>query len=145
MWSMVPVSSNNRFSVLVKLAILLCLLEKSAWSKIEKTNYRQKEKQVLDSILGKGYDKRIRPSGKNDTDGPATINVNIYLRTISRIDDVKMVRGLDPGPLFFEGGWREPHNMHLNYHYILIISILFPTYIPLVIYRYIFETNLCVM
>jgi hypothetical protein len=36
-------------------------------SKIEKTNYRQKEKQVLDSILGKGYDKRIRPSGKNDT------------------------------------------------------------------------------
>ena len=27
------------------------------------------------------------------TDGPATINVNIYLRTISRIDDVKMVRG----------------------------------------------------
>ena len=36
-------------------------------SRIEKTNYRQKEKQVLDSILGKGYDKRIRPSGKNDT------------------------------------------------------------------------------
>ena len=25
-------------------------------------------------------------------DGPALINVNIYLRTISRIDDVKMVR-----------------------------------------------------
>nr|XP_040570870.1 LOW QUALITY PROTEIN: glutamate-gated chloride channel-like [Lepeophtheirus salmonis] len=59
-------------------------------SRIEKINYRQKEKQVLDSILGTGYDKRIRPSGKNDTDGPATINVNIYLRTISRIDDVKM-------------------------------------------------------
>ena len=36
-------------------------------SRIEKINYRQKEKQVLDSILGKGYDKRIRPSGKNDT------------------------------------------------------------------------------
>lgn len=36
-------------------------------SRIEKVNYRQKEKQVLDSILGKGYDKRIRPSGKNDT------------------------------------------------------------------------------
>lgn len=32
------------------------------------------------------------------TDGPATINVNIYLRTISRIDDVKMVSwGLNPG------------------------------------------------
>ena len=36
-------------------------------SRIEKINYRQKEKQVLDDILGKGYDKRIRPSGKNDT------------------------------------------------------------------------------
>ena len=35
-------------------------------------NYRQKEKQILDNILGKGidgkgYDKRIRPSGNNDT------------------------------------------------------------------------------
>jgi len=30
------------------------------------------------------------------TDGPATINVNIYLRTISRIDDVKMVRKNTP-------------------------------------------------
>ena len=28
-------------------------------------NYRQREKQILDDILGKGYDKRIRPSGKN--------------------------------------------------------------------------------
>ena len=36
-------------------------------SRIEKVNYRQKEKQVLDAILGKGYDKRIRPSGRNDT------------------------------------------------------------------------------
>jgi hypothetical protein len=30
-------------------------------------NYRQREKQILDDILGKGYDKRIRPSGKNYT------------------------------------------------------------------------------
>lgn len=65
-------------------------MDKSVWSRIEKVNYRQKEKQVLDSILGQGYDKRIRPSGRNETDGPAIINVNIYLRTISRIDDVKM-------------------------------------------------------
>ena len=34
---------------------------------VQKLNYRQKEKQVLDSILGQGYDKRIRPSGINDT------------------------------------------------------------------------------
>jgi hypothetical protein len=35
-------------------------------------NYRQREKQILDDILGKGYDKRIRPSGKNYT-GTSTI------------------------------------------------------------------------
>ena len=32
-----------------------------------KENYRETEKAVLDSILGKGYDKRIRPSGQNVT------------------------------------------------------------------------------
>ena len=32
-----------------------------------KENYRETEKAVLDSILGKGYDKRIRPSGQNIT------------------------------------------------------------------------------
>ena len=32
-----------------------------------KENYRETEKAVLDSILGKGYDKRIRPSGRNFT------------------------------------------------------------------------------
>jgi len=31
-------------------------------------NFRQKEKQILDTILGQGkYDRRIRPSGVNDT------------------------------------------------------------------------------
>lgn len=33
-----------------------------------KTNYREKEKEVLDQILGPGsYDARIRPSGINGT------------------------------------------------------------------------------
>lgn len=31
-----------------------------------KVNYREKEKEVLDNILG-GYDARIRPSGENAT------------------------------------------------------------------------------
>ena len=35
-----------------------------------KENYRETEKAVLDSILGKGYDKRIRPSGQNITGMP---------------------------------------------------------------------------
>ena len=33
-----------------------------------KMNFREKEKQVLDHILGPGsYDARIRPSGENGT------------------------------------------------------------------------------
>jgi len=58
-----------------------------------KENYRETEKAVLDSILGKGYDKRIRPSGRNFTangDGPSIIIVNTMIRSISKIDDYKM-------------------------------------------------------
>ncbi|XP_039283164.1 glutamate-gated chloride channel isoform X6 [Nilaparvata lugens] len=56
-----------------------------------KINYREKEKQVLDQILGpSSYDARIRPSGVNQTDGPAVVRVNIFVRSISKIDDVTM-------------------------------------------------------
>ncbi|XP_039970634.1 glutamate-gated chloride channel isoform X10 [Bactrocera neohumeralis] len=56
-----------------------------------KINFREKEKKVLDQILGAGkYDARIRPSGINGTDGPAVVRVNIYIRSISKIDDVTM-------------------------------------------------------
>jgi len=35
----------------------------------EETNYRRIEKEILDSIIGKGvYDSRIRPSGVNGTE-----------------------------------------------------------------------------
>ncbi|XP_032595814.1 glutamate-gated chloride channel isoform X2 [Drosophila grimshawi] len=56
-----------------------------------KINFREKEKKVLDQILGAGkYDARIRPSGINGTDGPAVVRVNIFVRSISKIDDVTM-------------------------------------------------------
>ncbi|XP_053671582.1 glutamate-gated chloride channel isoform X3 [Anopheles nili] len=56
-----------------------------------KVNFREKEKKILDQILGAGkYDARIRPSGINGTDGPAVVRVNIYVRSISKIDDVTM-------------------------------------------------------
>ncbi|XP_058978727.1 glutamate-gated chloride channel isoform X8 [Musca domestica] len=56
-----------------------------------KINFREKEKKVLDQILGAGkYDARIRPSGINGTDGPAVVSVNIFVRSISKIDDVTM-------------------------------------------------------
>ncbi|XP_073998268.1 glycine receptor alpha 1 isoform X6 [Rhodnius prolixus] len=55
-----------------------------------KINYREKEKQVLDQILGPtSYDARIRPSGINGT-VPTIVYVNIFLRSISKIDDYKM-------------------------------------------------------
>jgi len=77
-------------SILVIFFILLFIETMSWTNRPAKENYRQTEKAVLDSILGRGYDKRIRPSGTNVTDGPALIEVNIYLRNIHKIDDVKM-------------------------------------------------------
>ncbi|KAL3289516.1 hypothetical protein HHI36_022933 [Cryptolaemus montrouzieri] len=60
-----------------------------------KINFREKEKELLDQILGPGrYDARIRPSGVNGTDGPAIVWVNIFVRSISKIDDVTMVSGV---------------------------------------------------
>ncbi|XP_066247584.1 glutamate-gated chloride channel isoform X3 [Euwallacea similis] len=57
----------------------------------QKINFREKEKEVLDQILGPGrYDARIRPSGVNGTDGPAIVSINIFLRSISKIDDYHM-------------------------------------------------------
>ncbi|CAG2171628.1 unnamed protein product [Oppiella nova] len=57
-------------------------------------NFRAIEKRILDSIIGDGrYDSRIRPSGANATsgaDGPALVSINIYVRSISSIDDVTM-------------------------------------------------------
>ncbi|XP_055378140.1 glutamate-gated chloride channel isoform X11 [Condylostylus longicornis] len=57
-----------------------------------KINFREKEKKVLDQILGAGkYDARIRPSGINGTEDMATkVSVNLFLRSISKIDDYKM-------------------------------------------------------
>ncbi|XP_068916495.1 glutamate-gated chloride channel isoform X6 [Tenebrio molitor] len=56
-----------------------------------KINFREKEKEVLDQILGQGmYDARIRPSGVNGTDGPAIVRVNLFVRSIATISDIKM-------------------------------------------------------
>jgi anionic glutamate receptor len=45
----------------------------------------------MDSILDeKIYDARIRPSSLNSSDGPTNIQVNLMIRSIDKIDDVKM-------------------------------------------------------
>ncbi|XP_031638787.1 glutamate-gated chloride channel isoform X5 [Contarinia nasturtii] len=72
------------------LFLLACLCSASLANNA-KINFREKEKKVLDQILGQGkYDARIRPSGINGTDGPAVVRVNIFVRSISKIDDVTM-------------------------------------------------------
>ncbi|XP_058119141.1 glutamate-gated chloride channel isoform X5 [Anopheles ziemanni] len=56
-----------------------------------KVNFREKEKKILDQILGAGkYDARIRPSGINGTDGPAVVRINLFVRSIMTISDIKM-------------------------------------------------------
>ncbi|XP_068983858.1 glutamate-gated chloride channel isoform X4 [Bombus flavifrons] len=79
--------------VLKLLVLLTFLLHLSRCAQTQKkvVNFREKEKEVLDDILGPGrYDARIRPSGENGTDGPAVVRVNIFVRSISKIDDVTM-------------------------------------------------------
>ncbi|XP_043278652.1 glutamate-gated chloride channel isoform X2 [Venturia canescens] len=76
--------------VLPLVALLTVLLHSSRCTQ-GKVNFREKEKKVLDEILGpQSYDARIRPSGENGTDGPAYVHVNIFVRSISKIDDVTM-------------------------------------------------------
>lgn len=57
----------------------------------QEVNYRQEEKKILDRVMGPSvYDARIRPSGINKTDDPTVVEVNIFVRSFSKIDDVKM-------------------------------------------------------
>ena len=68
------------------------------------SNYRQKEKKILDQILrDEVYDSRMRPTGINTTDGPTVVKVNLYFRSFEKIDDVKMVRYLQKAQK--EGGF----------------------------------------
>ncbi|XP_014484548.1 PREDICTED: glutamate-gated chloride channel isoform X5 [Dinoponera quadriceps] len=73
------------------LLVLLAVLLHPSRCTQGKVNFREKEKQVLDNILGPGrYDARIRPSGENGTDGPAIVRVNLFVRSIATISDIKM-------------------------------------------------------
>ncbi|CAD6184816.1 unnamed protein product [Caenorhabditis auriculariae] len=68
--------------------VLICTLVAEAWAK-----RKLKEQEIIQRVL-KDYDWRVRPRGLNtswpDTGGPVLVTVNIYLRSISKIDDVNM-------------------------------------------------------
>jgi len=56
-----------------------------------KVNFRAEEKKILDTVMGPSvYDSRIRPAGINGTDAATFVYVNIFVRSFSKIDDVKM-------------------------------------------------------
>ncbi|XP_059477828.1 glutamate-gated chloride channel isoform X5 [Neocloeon triangulifer] len=75
----------------VTILILCCTCTNANEKQPGKVNFREKEKQVLDQILGPGrYDARIRPSGVNGTDGPAIVHINLFVRSIMTISDIKM-------------------------------------------------------
>ncbi|XP_014666584.1 PREDICTED: glutamate-gated chloride channel-like isoform X2 [Priapulus caudatus] len=72
-------------------------MEKPPWrntsDRVTNPNINISEKEIIDEILGEGsnYDNRLRPKGGNGSQASAVnVTVNIYLRTISKIDDVSM-------------------------------------------------------
>ncbi|XP_014241092.1 glutamate-gated chloride channel isoform X1 [Cimex lectularius] len=87
------------------LLITIICLAQICWCLQQKMNYREKEKQVLDQILGpSSYDARIRPSGENGTDGPAIVRVNLFVRSIATISDIKMEYSVQ---LTFREQWHD--------------------------------------
>ncbi|PAV68728.1 hypothetical protein WR25_15145 [Diploscapter pachys] len=50
--------------------------------------------EIIKKLLGRGYDWRVRPPGINltipGTHGPVIVNVNMLIRSISKLDDVNM-------------------------------------------------------
>ncbi|XP_076336041.1 glutamate-gated chloride channel-like [Tachypleus tridentatus] len=92
--------------LLLTLYGLIFLGTQFSWGK---QNLRAIEKRILDNIMGSGkYDNRIRPHGVNETDGPANVKVNIYIRSISKIDDVVMEYSVQ---MTFRESWRDERLM----------------------------------
>ncbi|XP_042229949.1 glutamate-gated chloride channel-like isoform X1 [Homarus americanus] len=83
---------TRRLLLLVFILLSSCcgLAVGSDGSEISSANFRAREKQIIDEIIGPAnYDKRIRPAGANDT-GPAIVHINIMIRNVQTISDVKM-------------------------------------------------------
>ena len=53
---------------------------------------REEETRILDSVMGRNvYDARIRPDSVNGSAAATFVYVNVFVRSFSAIDDVKMV------------------------------------------------------
>lgn len=83
-----------RICIIGVIAILILSTINQAEGKQKKReNSREREKRILDKILDeKTYDRRIRPSPKDEyePDGPTLVDINLKFRGISEISDKKM-------------------------------------------------------
>ena len=83
-------------SVILSLLILgnshWCVFQRASSSgRADDASQRLEEKNILDRILDQNiYDARIRPATMDTMDGPTNILVNLMIRSIDKIDDVKM-------------------------------------------------------
>ncbi|CAK5081430.1 unnamed protein product [Meloidogyne enterolobii] len=84
--------SNNGFYNIKNIFILFILI-----INIKMVNSRSSpssDTEILSQLLNRGYDWRVRPPGTNlslDGDhGPVVVNINMLIRSISKIDDVNM-------------------------------------------------------
>ncbi|XP_030746299.1 glutamate-gated chloride channel isoform X6 [Sitophilus oryzae] len=101
--------SHNFFSIFLPVFYFITCV-----SSTNKINFREKEKEVLDKILGPGrYDARIRPSGVNGTDGPAIVRVNLFVRSITTISDIKMEYSVQ---LTFREQWLDERLKFNDFH-----------------------------
>jgi len=79
------------FITIFSLVIISSLSSVEAQAQRRRINIRQREKQLLDQLLGGTYDSKIRPSAlSNSSMGETQVFVNLLLRSVSKIDDFNM-------------------------------------------------------
>lgn len=92
----------------VAIVVLLCVTV----STVSGNPKRIKEQSILKQILDENkYDKRIRAYGKTDTD-PTKVTVNTYVRSIERLNDVKMEFKVQ---LTFRMQWLDTRLNYISY------------------------------
>ncbi|KAK6009812.1 Cation transporter family protein [Ostertagia ostertagi] len=69
--------------------------------------------EIMNVFINSSYDKRIRPPSRDSTgkNGPVTVNVNAYIRSMSNIDFVRMQYNLQ---VTFRQFWRDPRLAYEN-------------------------------
>ncbi|VDM60464.1 unnamed protein product [Angiostrongylus costaricensis] len=70
------------------------------------TQPQSADTEILERLLSRGYDWRVRPPAKDGTiySGPVVVNVNMLIRSISKIDNVNMEYSVQ---LTFRESWMD--------------------------------------